>query len=159
MPTTPDESLGSIFGSNPRYLSNCSVRALVLPSPAGVQLLWASRPGQGAFASVRNAEKQKSSRALSMSLPRPAICLSYRAGVGISWEILLNLRVACAFKEWEMAERCSPLKKTYIFYTENSDYGITLWFLLWIKIFTGFLWNLFSGNLLTRFLHLFYTVF
>ena len=72
MPPRPIDSLGSIFSPNPQYLSNCSVRASVLPSPAGVQLHWAPRPGEGAFASVRNAEKQKSSPALSQ--PRPAIC-------------------------------------------------------------------------------------
>ena len=39
MPPRPSDSLGSIFSPNPRYLSNCSVGASVLPSPAGVQLL------------------------------------------------------------------------------------------------------------------------
>ena len=72
MPPSPIDSLGSIFSPNPRYLSNRSVRASVLPSPAGVQLFWVPRPGEGLFASVRQAEKQKSPPALSR--PRPAIC-------------------------------------------------------------------------------------
>ena len=72
MPPRPIDSLGSIFSPNPQYLSNCSVRASVLPSPGGVQLFWVTRPGEGLFASVRQAEKQKSPPALSR--PRPAIC-------------------------------------------------------------------------------------
>ena len=72
MPPTPIDSLGSIFSPNPRYLSNCSVGASVLPSPAGVQLFWVPRPSEGLFASVRQAEKQKSPPALSR--PQPAIC-------------------------------------------------------------------------------------
>ena len=69
MPPRPSDSLGSIFSPNPRYLSNCSVGASVLPSPAGVQLFWVPRPGEGLFASVRQAEKQKIS---ASSVPTPA---------------------------------------------------------------------------------------